>query len=449
MEGLGLLPHHVACGFLKSFVSMSNASHPESLINYSDDRRPILLINDFVDTALVWCTAIVLFGVLILNHTHIETNEHVKLAGKLELLSRLGVSGVAGLLGIYGFMFVPKIRLAFLSFPGVWVLGILICLFIGAIFSPLGGYSLPYLVTATAIVLFAPFSIHMLGTKRFFDIVLISMVLTLVGSWFLYLFMPQYGVVIEFINKTESVARMGGTSHPNVIAEVAVLLIMLTGYLGFDGKRSWYFCLPLIILALATLAFTGTRVAPAAGVVSMLIVYRKFWLRVDVLPFTFAIVVAILFLALVRFSSDGQDSLARSLAGSATRSGDIDEITSVTGRSKVWSYAIELIKERPLRGYGPGTSKIYLSKKGLFHAHNVVLSLAFAGGVFAGVFGVLMFLHQLLVSLNGKYRLAALISFVILLNSLTEVPIFDYIPGPPTVLWLVALFWPIFDDGSL
>ena len=428
---------------------MSNANLSNALINYSDDGRPILVLNDFIDSLLFWSTAVTLFGVLFLNQTHIETNDHIKLAGKLELLSRLAVTGVAGLLGIYGFFFVPKIRLAFLSFPGAWVLGILVCLFMGTVFSPMRGYALPYLITATAVVLFSPFSIHVLGTKRFFDIVLATMILTVVGSWYLYLFMPQYGVVIEFISKTESVARMGGTSHPNVLAGVAVLMIVLLGYLAIEGKRSWYFCLPLIMLGMATLAFTGTRVAVIACVLSMLIVYRKFWLRVDVLPFTFAIGVAILLVALIQFSSESQSSIASSLAGSATRSGNVDEITSVTGRSKVWAYAIELIQERPIRGYGPGSSKIYLAKKGLFHAHNVILSLAFAGGVFAGGFGVMMFLQQLIASVNGKYRLAALISLVILMNSLTEVPIFDYLPGTPTVLWLAAMFWPIFDDGSL
>ncbi|MDB2687495.1 O-antigen ligase family protein [Mariniblastus sp.] len=428
---------------------MSNARVSEPLTNYSDDARPVLLVNDFIESLLLWGTAVVLFGVLFLNQTHIETNDHIKLAGKLELLSRLAVTGAAGLLGIYGFVFVPKVRLAFLSFPGVWVLGILICSLTGTMFSPMRSYALPYLITVTAIVLFSPFSIHMLGTKRFFDIVLLTMILTVVGSWYLYLFMPQYGVAIEFISKTESVARMGGTSHPNSLAGVAVLMIMLVGYLGFEGKRSWYFCLPLIGLGLATLAFTGTRVAVVAGVFSMLFVYRKFWLRGDVLPYTFAIGAIVLFAALIRFSSDGQDSFVRTLAGSATRSGNMDEITSVTGRSHIWAFVIEKVQERPLWGYGPGTAKVYLGERGLFHAHNVVLGLAFSGGVFAGCFAVMMFLHQLIVSLGGKYRLAALISLVILLNSLTEMPIFDYIPGTPTVLWLVALFWPIFDDGSL
>ena len=85
----------------------------------------------------------------------------------------------------------------------------------------------------------------------------------------------------------------------------------------------------------------------------------------------------------------------------------------------------------------------------MLHPHNVVLNITFAGGIFAGALAVMMFIQQLLISIGRKYRLAALISFVIILNSLTEVPIFDYVPGTPTVLWMAAICWPVLDDGSL
>ena len=138
------------------------------------------------------------------------------------------------------------------------------------------------------------------------------------------------------------------------------------------------------------------------------------------------------------------------MLSSATRSGNVDELTSFTGRAQIWEFVIQKIEERPLRGYGPGTAKHYLEQKDLLlHPHNVVLAMAFLGGIFCGLCAVMMFLQQLFVSLGGKYRLAALISLVIIMNSMTETPIFDYVPGTPTMLWMAALFWPLLDDGSL
>ena len=85
----------------------------------------------------------------------------------------------------------------------------------------------------------------------------------------------------------------------------------------------------------------------------------------------------------------------------------------------------------------------------LLHTHNVILSLGVVGGVVCAFCGLMMFLQQLSISFSGRYRLAALISLVIIMNSLTETPIFDYVPGAPTVLWLIAVFWPVLDDHSL
>ena len=415
-----------------------------------DDGRPLLPLNELLNSAIFALTGIVLFAVMFLNQTHIETNDKVKLLGGLELTLRLVATGAAGLLGFYGFAFYSKIRLAFYSFPGFWLFGILLFCLLGTVCSPEPKTSLPYLATLSSVVLFAPFSFYVLGTKRFIDIVLASMLLSLFGSWFLYLFMPDYGVMIEHISNTETVSRMGGTSHPNTLSGIVVLMIVILAYLYFEGKRSLTFCLPLLLLCIATLIFTGTRVAVVAAVISIFVVYRGFWQRVDVLPIAGGLVVAALLAGLLLFSSEGPNPMSSELVGSATRSGNVDEITSVTGRSQIWTFIIEKIRERPLIGYGPGMSKYYLEKKQmLLHPHNVVLSIAFAGGVFAGAFAVMMFVQQLMISIGGKYRLAGLISFVIILNSLTEVPILDYIPGMPTVVWMAAICWPVLDDGSL
>ena len=413
------------------------------------DDRPLLLMNDFVESASTGVIAVVLLAVLVLNQTHIETNDKVKLLGSFELLLRLAFTAVAGLIGLYGFLFVPKVRSVFFSFPGAWVLGLLVFLTLGTICSPYRSYALPYLITTSAITLFSPYAFYALGTRRFVNVVLASMALTLVGSWFLYLAMPEYGVMIEYTSLTASVPRMAGTTHPNILAGVVVLMMVIVSYLGFEGKRSWWFCLPLLAIGVATLSLTGTRVAVVAAAVSLLTVYRSFWMRKDVLPITAALTVAALVTALFLFSEEGNNPIAKSLVGS-TRSGDIEEISSFTGRAEIWEYVINMIHERPLQGYGPGVSKIYLEKKQLLlHAHNSVLHLAFAGGIFAGAFGLMMFLHQFVVSIGGKYRLAALLSLVTILNSLTEVPVFDYLPGTTTVLWLAAIFWPMLDDGSL
>ena len=419
-----------------------------SSVSLNHEERRKFRFSDLESFALFMLTLVAMFGVMIANQTHIETNDQVKLAGGLEILTRLSTSGLAGLIGLYGFLFIPRVRHAFLSFPGFWVLGIFVCFIVGTFCSPYFRYSFPHLVTFTCVVLFSPTAFAILGSRRMVSISIGTLTVTLLASWFLFLAMPEYGVVIEVTSAAgDSVERMGGTSHPNVLAGTSVLLIVLTCYMWFEQKMGTFLAVPLIVLCVVTLIYTGTRVAAVSAILSILIVYRGFWQNPEVWPFTVVGVGAALLVAMFVLS-DESGSLVSTEA--ITRSGDIDEITSVTGRAEIWEFIVEKIGERPLTGWGPGTAKIVLDKRQmLLHTHNVVLSMAFVGGVLCGVFAVLMFLHQLLVSIQGKYKLAALISFVIILNSFTENPIFDYIPGAPTVLWLVAVFWPVLDDGTL
>ena len=425
---------------------MSSASLPNS-ISESTSRRQIRF-SDLESLALFWLVNLALYGVMIMNHTHIETNDQVKLAGGLELLLRLGTSGIAGVIGMYGLVFMPRVRNAFFSFPGAWVMGVSIMYVIGTVCSPYFSYSMPHLITFGCVVLFSPTAFAVLGTRQTVNVMINSMVITMVASWFLYLAMPEYGVMIEITDLSgATVERMGGTSHPNVLAGACSLLLVMLSYMWFEKKMSTLLVIPLLLLCGLTLLETGTRVALVASVVSVVVVYRGFWFEREILPFTiiFSMLAAIIILFM---SATGAGKVAS--ATSFTRSGDMEEITSVTGRAEIWEYCIKKVWERPLRGYGPGSAKIILNRKQmLLHTHNVIISMGVIGGVICAFCGFMMFIHQFWISVCGNYRLAALISFVIIMNSFTENPIFDYVPGAPTVLWLVAVFWPVLDDGSL
>lgn len=392
-----------------------------------------------------------MLSIAIANQVHIETNDHVKMFPKLELLGRLGGTGFGGLIGIYGILFIKRVREAFLTFPAIWVLGIWILLFFSSVVSPHPGISFPHLLAFTSVVLFTPTAFAVLGTRLSMFLIIGSLVLTLVASWFLYLALPEYGVMREITDMSGNyVERMGGTSHPNVLAASSVICLMCVAYVAIERKIQLWISIPVIILSVATLGMTGTRVAILAFSLSMLIVYRRFWFRRDVFPYAMFGACIVVAGAMWILSEDSGGMASRSALKSVTRSGNLDEITSVTGRDKIWIFAIEKIAERPLTGWGPGVSKKLLDEQDmLLHTHNVVIQIAISCGVLGGFFVAMLFLHQLFSSLRGRFPLAALISLLILFNSMTEVPIFDYLPGAPTVLFLIAVFWPNLDDGSL
>ena len=400
---------------------------------------------------MFWITGTVLYTIMVANQTHIETDEAVKLAPQLELLLRLVGTAIAGLIGVYGFLFIGRVQTAMFSLPGAWVTGIAICFALSTVVSDYKSITIPHLITFVCIFLFTPTAFAILGTRRFFEISLFAFLTTLLASWFLFLFVPEFGMKMEVIDAagSESVPRMSGTSHPNTLAGVSGFVVLIVSYMLSRNRISWKLAIPVLLLCIATFVLTQTRVAAFAAIVSLLFIYRRFWLRRDVFPLTFILVTVGLFAALFIAWGNNQGWLSGTALKSLTRSGEIEEITSFTGRNHVWSFVVQKIGESPLLGYGPGVAKTLLEKEGLLlHPHNVVLATALAGGVISGLFALIMFFQQLWISCRGTFKLAALITVYVFLNSLTETFIFDYIPGPSTVLFLVALYWPVLDDES-
>ncbi|MDG2014766.1 MAG: O-antigen ligase family protein, partial [Pirellulaceae bacterium] len=301
----------------------------------------------------------------------------------------------------------------------------------------------------TSIFVFTPTALGILGTRRFFEIALGSFLLTMVVSWLLYFLMPEYGMKLEGIDDAGStMQRMSGTSHPNTLAGIAgFALLIVAGFLHSKCIR-WKVALPLILFCLATLFMCRTRVAPIAVVMALAVVFRGFWFRRDVFPYAIVLVAMGLLVSLAVFIYSAE--IPQAFAERFARSGEVEELTSVTGRNKIWIFVIEKIRESPLVGYGPGAAKNILAKEELLlHPHNVVLAVSIAGGALAGWFAIMMFLQQLWMSLRRAIPLIGLVSVFIFLNSLTETFIFGYFPGSSTIIWLAALYWFDLDDESL
>lgn len=87
-----------------------------------------------------------------------------------------------------------------------------------------------------------------------------------------------------------------------------------------------------------------------------------------------------------------------------SRSGSADEITSGTGRTRIWAVVIDLWLERPFFGYGPGSAKFILPVhpmlfKAAAHPHNLYLSVLFAGGLV----GIVLFLTSLTMTIRRAW----------------------------------------------
>ena len=76
-----------------------------------------------------------------------------------------------------------------------------------------------------------------------------------------------------------------------------------------------------------------------------------------------------------------ENVLPKELINLVSRSGNVNELLTLTGRSFIWDFTLHLIAEAPILGHGHNSSEaIFLERFPYFtvtHAHNLILQALF------------------------------------------------------------------------
>lgn len=194
----------------------------------------------------------------------------------------------------------------------------------------------------------------------------------------------------------ESGFRLGGFVHPGALGLSAALLGLYAIWLIISARRFGIF-VGAGIFAVAGLALALSRARTAflvaatmVAVVAILTAHPKGLPRVRrVDPRVFPLIVVALTLLVG----------ASALAAWFVR-GDASQLTTLTGRTYVWSEIAKLIEDRPLLGWGPGVLRSGAVAEEVEerlgfpvrHAHNSLLDAALAGGIPGGALWAVSFL---------------------------------------------------------
>jgi O-antigen ligase len=206
-----------------------------------------------------------------------------------------------------------------------------------------------------------------------------------------------------------------------------------------------------IALALFTLPFTESRTAMlVAAAIGLLFAWRRLSHALVLVGGCAALVVActtlLLFQSgLLKVEASGLDSALEKVS----RSGKIEEIYNLTGRTEVWEFVADQIARSPLIGYGYGCSRYVLARYPgsasddfqPLHAHNLWLDVA----VTTGLIGVLLYAAMIAQQAVGFVRRPAafpdMALLLVLVAGNTEPVLFGAMPKTHTVLWMIALVW--------
>ena len=359
------------------------------------------------------------------------------------LLLKLANAGAAGAIGIWGMLFVRQARQYLTSIPGLMLCAIAVIFLLSCATSIKVSASLPICLVFMAYLLFVPTAIGVLGFRNVMAAALLGCALFTMGALFLYVFVPRIGVFMEEFNDGVMIERLGGMSQPNHVGRTALIGVLLTVYfMRVSSRWDLRAGLSLLLCVFAVAGLLAMSRTALLGVMICLVLLNLDLLFTRIgLTATWLMVVGGLAALFMLLAAGKEDALAKKILGSVTKTGDLEEVTQVTGRYEIWERAVKLIKGRPLQGYGLGSNKEML-KDHLQSTHNILLHPTLAAGVFAGGLTLLLLLWNLLNVFVYPNLLIRALSAYFIISGFTEDTLYETFPGACTLLWMVCCLWP-------
>jgi O-antigen ligase len=235
---------------------------------------------------------------------------------------------------------------------------------------------------------------------------------------------------LTWVDEPRAGGRLIGLSFSPTSIGTTATMIGVAAIVLADRTRTWRWLLVVGPVVTVAEVWADSRGATLALVVAAAWVLTRDRARLRLVVVVTAAVLAVL--VVVTYASGDEAAL--------TRSGQASEATSLTGRTDVWPEALRFIGERPVLGWGAGTSSdLYASLvwQGrlwwfAYDSHQMFLSVALE----TGIVGLALFGGGLTAVALARRRArgAEAIVLAIVVNGLT-----DSFMVRPSVLWLLLV----------
>ncbi|WP_019904413.1 O-antigen ligase family protein [Methylobacterium sp. 77] len=219
----------------------------------------------------------------------------------------------------------------------------------------------------------------------------------------------------------------GISGHPNVCAQQAGYFLTLAVCARRRSQIGRGMALVCIVTACSAIWMTNSRTTLLAcllawGVIGL---RGRGLLMLAAIPVCLAGSFAALFLAVADLSHFD------ALLGGVTRSGSISELTTLTGRTEIWSVAADLIAQRPLFGWGYNGTEQLISDSvpttfygSHLNAHNMSVQLVLTLGFIGAIPGFCFVAGLLLRMITTPDPTRDQVTIFMVVSGLSEAPIF-------------------------
>jgi exopolysaccharide production protein ExoQ len=352
--------------------------------------------------------------------------------------------GLCGLCGGYAVLHLRSALTSLTRFPMAWLLLFVGWAWLTLPFAVAPVYAAAACVALTSTALFTAALVQSTSGESITKTIIAAIFFLAIGCWIAQFVRPELGQP-DYLTPGHEAAtwRLGGLTHPNGLGAHCTLAIgmLLVGRVSWQWR--WQSIVPLAAFFTVTLVCTGSRtsclmLACAVAFVAM----RK---NTTLLALAVAGLAAIVLLG-EAFTADWVGLLT-----SATREGNLQEISTATGRTDLWAVAVDHIESSPLWGHGYGCSRYLFLDAVDFpatHPHNLFLDTAVETGITGALIEATMFAALLRRLLARPCALPDMILLLVGVMGLVEVPIFNPLPEAFTLSWMIALGWRREDFGS-
>lgn len=412
---------------------------------------------------LPWIVAVILISAAAINPIEFKTSadfDRATASTGMQTFLKLGLGAAATGIAALALVVSPRTRQILWSVPAAGLLTMGGVFLVTSVFADI---SIRTISVASALLyltylVFLAAAMATIGVRGVVGCILAGTGLYLLFTLGLFVLAPERGRFIEYTSATSSVIRMGGTGHPNTIAKTAITAGMIAvammfgsskGALAVGVRGPWLrlFLSALLLVVAFVVVGTMSRTAILAGAAAMgMLLFDRLYGRLGVTLFigsVAAIMMGVLGISLLT----GEGPFSESAVNVVTKSGDVEELTSLTGRTVIWEEAISYIVERPVTGFGLDSAASVMSKEAT-GTHNLLLHVSFSAGLIATTIMVALLVWSLLFGALSQHEWMRAVLVYVLVSGLVEDTILESFPTALTMLWIIALLAPILNSSE-
>jgi O-antigen ligase len=325
--------------------------------------------------------------------------------------------------------------------PPTWLLAFVVLCLLSSVYSLTPTYSLGCSLALLSLYPFASALVRKLSEAEILWTLVGALTAFLVTGWVVYYGLPPLGAVWEQVDEGGVVLRMSGIAgHPNELGTLSAIQLGAIFLLWYVHRCRLAIAIPLAAIGLITLIASDSRTA----MVELVLASAAVLLRRSPLALGGALLAAALGLLICFAGSFSIDELL----GQVSRSGNANEVLSLTGRLEIWNFVLQRILESPIIGWGYNSSKFLLSQHPFVYGltlettHNVLLQVLLSVGL-VGTLPVMALLVHLGIDLVRRPAPFRDFFYVAsLVDALTESNVLGSTPTLFTLLLFMAAFWP-------